>query len=130
MQETIGLGRCLTRPLLDRLNFDIWGGLDLERGLDGAMTERLREVGLFPCDPEQVYRVRTDEGIYMVGHVGYKMKELGVAVMDVKTRTNVTTFQRYLDRDPESITYVPLEVLEEHFARSTLEKLRGRIHVQ
>ncbi len=50
--ETTGMGRCLSKPLLERLDFSIWRNLNKDRNLDGAMTQKLYQVGLELLDEE------------------------------------------------------------------------------
>ena len=123
MDETIGLGRCLARPLLDKLNFSVWGGLELDRNLDGAMTNRLRKVGIFPISEANAFLVDLNGQQYKVGHVGYKLEEMGGFAVDIKTKTNMTTFDRYMTRDPESVTYVEGETLEVNLPDDTISKI-------
>ncbi|GIR28158.1 MAG: hypothetical protein CM15mP42_11080 [Methanobacteriota archaeon] len=58
MNETIGLARCLSRTLLDKLDFNIWNDLNISRNLDGAMTTRLKEVGIYPVSKLNAYVFR------------------------------------------------------------------------
>ncbi|GIR28159.1 MAG: hypothetical protein CM15mP42_11090 [Methanobacteriota archaeon] len=44
--------------------------------------------------------------LYGAGHLGYNLKEIEGFAIDIKTKTNVTTFDRYLARDPDSIEYL------------------------
>ena len=123
MDETIGLGRCLARPLLDKIEFDVWGGLELRRNLDGAMTNRLKEVGIFPVSEKNCPVVGYDGKILRVGHVGYKLNEMNGFAIDIKSKTNVTSFDRYLNRDPESVTFKEGGILEEYIYKDTIEKI-------
>ena len=123
MDETIGLGRCLARPLLDKIKFDVWGGLELRRNLDGAMTNRLKEVGIFPVSEKNCPVVGYDGKILRVGHVGYKLNEMNGFAIDIKSKTNVTSFDRYLNRDPESVTFKEGGILEEYIYKDTIEKI-------
>ena len=43
--------------------------------------------------------------------------------IDIKSKTNVTNFDRYLDRDPESVTFMDGGVLEEHIYEDTIEEI-------
>ena len=123
MDETIGLGRCLTRPLLDKIDFQIWGGLNLNRNLDGAMTQRLKEVGIFPVAEEDALLVNVDGKLLHAGHIGYKLEDTNGFAVDIKTKTNVTNFERYVDRDPESISFIDGHILNEHIYEDTIKKI-------
>jgi len=123
MDETIGLGRCLARPLLDQIKFDVWGGLELERNLDGAMTNRLKKFGIFPISEDNCPIIKNNGNLLRIGHVGYKLDEIDGFAIDIKSKTNVTNFDRYLDRDPESVTFMDGGVLEEHIYEDTIEEI-------
>ena len=123
MEETIGLGRCLARPLLDKIEFDVWGGLELKRNLDGAMTNRLKEFGVFPISEDNCSIIVHNGKLLRIGHIGYKLKEMNGFAIDIKSKTNVTNFDRYLDRDPESITFLDGEILKEYIYDDTIEEI-------
>ena len=123
MDETIGLGRCLARPLLDKIKFDVWGGLELKRNLDGAMTNRLKEFGIFPISEDNCPIIENNGNLLRIGHVGYKLDEMNGFAIDIKSETNVTNFDRYLDRDPESVTFMDGGVLEEYIYEETIRDI-------
>ncbi len=123
MDETIGLGRCLARPLLDKIKFDVWGGLELKRNLDGAMTNRLKEFGIFPISEDNCPIIENNGNLLRIGHVGYKLDEINGFAIDIKSETNVTNFDRYLDRDPESVTFMDGGVLEEYIYEETIRDI-------
>tara|TARA_B100001250_G_scaffold71686_1_gene57987 strand:- start:1255 stop:3114 length:1860 start_codon:yes stop_codon:yes gene_type:complete len=123
MDETIGLGRCLARPLLDKIEFDIWGGLELKRNLDGAMTNRLKEFGIFPVSEYDCPIIAYNGKLLRAGHVGYKLSEINGFAIDIKSKTNVTSFDRYFNRDPESITFKDGGILEDYIYKDTIEKI-------
>ena len=102
---------------------DRWGGLELRRNLDGAMTNRLKEVGIFPVSEKNCPVVGYDGKILRVGHVGYKLNEMNGFAIDIKSKTNVTSFDRYLNRDPESVTFKEGGILEEYIYKDTIEKI-------
>ena len=58
-----------------------------------------------------------------IGHVGYKLNEINGFALDIKSKTNVTNFDRYLYRDPESITFMEGGVLEEHIYEETIRDI-------
>jgi hypothetical protein len=43
--------------------------------------------------------------------------------IDIKSKTNVTSFDRYLNRDPESVTFKEGGILEEYIYKDTIEKI-------
>ncbi len=67
--ETIGLGRCLSKNIIEKLNYNPWG-LGLNRGLDGSMQIKLKNIdnittsfinlkrdGGFACDVKSDFNI-------------------------------------------------------------------------
>ena len=50
--------------------------------------------------------INLENQLYGIGHLGYRLKETKGFAIDIKTKTNVTSFDRYLARDPNSIEYL------------------------
>ena len=123
MNETIGLARCLSRTLLDKLDFNIWNDLNISRNLDGAMTTRLKEVGIYPVSEAKVPYVNLENQLYGAGHLGYNLKEIEGFAIDIKTKTNLTTFDRYLARDPDSIEYLDGDFLISKLNENTVAEI-------
>lgn len=76
--DPVGVGRLLRRDVLKKLAQAPWPA-NVERGLDGHMTGRLRSLGIRP-------RLTT-------------MRELGGAVIDLKTDENMWSFDAF-ERNP------------------------------
>jgi len=123
MNETIGLARCLSKLLLDKLDFNIWNDLNISRNLDGAMTTRLKEVGIYPVSEAKMPYVNLGNQLYGAGHLGYKLKEIEGFAIDIKTKTNVTSFDRYLARDPDSIEYLDGDFLTSKLNENTIAEI-------
>ncbi|RZD36954.1 MAG: hypothetical protein CXT75_05750 [Methanobacteriota archaeon] len=123
MNETIGLARCLSKPLLDKLNFNIWNDLNISRNLDGAMTTRLKEVGIYPVSEAKMPYINLENRLYGAGHLGYKLEEIKGFAIDIKTKTNVTSFDRYLARDPDSIEYLDGDSLDSKLNEDIIIKI-------
>ena len=123
MNETIGLARCLSRSLLEKLDFNIWNNLNISRNLDGAMTTRLKEVGIYPVSEAKMPYVKLGNQLYGAGHVGYNLKEIEGFAIDIKTKNNLTTFDRYLARDPESIEYLDGDFLVSKLNENTVSEI-------
>ena len=71
--ERLGLGRCISRSLLDRMNWKLWPD-GLENGLDGAMWERVQQT--------------TEPKIVQLKDC----KKEGLVGMDIKTGSNLWSF--------------------------------------
>lgn len=72
---SIGAGRVLTRPALDRLDFRPWGTEKINRGLDLTLSARLRVIGI----PESAH----------------SMDDLGASV-DLKSEENLTSMETFI----------------------------------
>jgi hypothetical protein len=92
--EPVGSGRCVTRTLLDKLNWTLWLP-QFNRGLDFFMTERLRSIGAFP-------RV-------------CRMAEANAWHVDVKTKVNVTPLEPFVPGSKRE----PCTVLDDRFGVGT-----------
>ncbi len=103
LHETIGMARCLSSAVLERLDYDVWSKSQIDRGLDRAATHRLQEIGVAPC-PED-WAIAVDSGVdrLLIGHVAYPLAVTGGIAVDIKTTTNLTTLDRMLEHDSDSL---------------------------
>ena len=95
MWETIGLGRCLSRKLLEKVDFSLWDKEDIDRGLDGLMTRKLASIGLIPIPHGQEVWILLEDGEYAFGHSGIYSSDVDGFVVDVKTSENITALDSY-----------------------------------
>lgn len=125
--ETIGMGRCLSRTLLDKLGFSIWKGLDINRSLDRAMTARLRELGLQFSEYYNSVIAQVEGKIIRIGHCGFRMADIGACAIDIKFSDNVTPVERYFERDASVLVPQPdpWEVLQRYFPEQIIQQLKG-----
>jgi glycosyltransferase involved in cell wall biosynthesis len=125
--ETIGMGRCLSRTLLDKLGFSIWKGLDINRSLDRAMTTRLRELGLQFSEYYNSVIAQVEGKIIRIGHCGFRMADIGACAIDIKFSDNVTPVERYFERDASVLVPQPdpWEVLQRYFPEQIIQQLKG-----
>jgi hypothetical protein len=93
--ETIGLGRCLSRKLLDKVDFSLWGYERIDSGLDGLMTRKLASVGLIPVPLGQEVWIMLEGGEFAFGHSGIYSSDFDGFVVDVKTDENITSLEKY-----------------------------------
>nr|WP_317264515.1 tetratricopeptide repeat protein [Arthrospira sp. SH-MAG29] len=124
--ETIGMGRCLSRTLLDKLEFSIWKGLDINSSLDGAMTQKLEQLGLQLLEYDNCLVAQIDDKQLKIGHCGFKMAEIGACAVDIKFSNNITTIERYIERDANALVYQaePWLMLEKYFPNGTVNKIK------
>ncbi len=98
--ETLGLGRCVNRALLDRLDWKLWDDT-LNRRLDGSMIEHLASEVV--ANPEQ----------FPLGTIS--IREHDVTAVDVKTGTNLWSFDHMIAvlRTPQHVP--PVDLIERFF---------------
>ncbi|MEB3884952.1 tetratricopeptide repeat protein [Lyngbya sp. CCY1209] len=125
--ETIGMARCLARPLLDRLNFSAWKGLQINKRLDRIVTQKLLDLGLQILDHENLIPVENDSKILKIGHCGFWMQEIEGFAVDIKTSENITPFsllkkmknQTILSREESA------KIMSKHLPKSTIAKINS-----
>ena len=93
--ETIGMARCLSRKLLEKVDFSIWGDEDIDRGLDGLMTRKLSKIGMIPIPYGEEVWLELDGSIYAFGQVGMYSSEIDGFAVDVKSGQNITPLESY-----------------------------------
>ena len=107
---------CVPTPLTKNKKPDL-------RNLDGAMTTRLKEVGIYPVSEAKMPYINLENRLYGAGHLGYKLEEIEGFAIDIKTKTNVTSFDRYLARDPDSIEYLDGDFLASKLNENTITEI-------
>ncbi|MEB3884953.1 tetratricopeptide repeat protein [Lyngbya sp. CCY1209] len=127
--ETTGMGRCLSKPLLERLDFSIWRNLNKDRNLDGAMTQKLYQVGLELLDEEHSVLAQVGDCTLKVGHCGFKLADINAMAVDIKFAENLTNFHRYGKWNSNSI--VPQlnswNLIEKNFPHPIIDQLKELI---
>ncbi|KMW70860.1 tetratricopeptide repeat protein, partial [Limnoraphis robusta] len=124
--ETIGMGRCLSRTLLDKLEFSIWRGLDIDRGLDGAMTRKLVQLGLQFLEYDDCVIAQIGDHTLRIGHCGFKMAEIGAYAVDIKVSENITPLERYFERDANTLVVQPQPwmIFGKYFPHQIIDQLK------
>lgn len=125
--ETIGMGRCLSRTVLDKLEFSIWKGLDINSSLDGAMTRKLEQLGLQLLEYDNCVAAYVGDKQLKIGHCGFRMADIGACAIDIKFSDNVTPVERYFERDASVLVPQPdpWEVLQRYFPEQIIQQLKG-----
>ena len=122
--ETIGLGRCLSRKLLDKVGFSIWGEESINRGLDGLMTRKLASIGMIPLPYGEEVWADLGDGIYAFGHTGIYTSDIDGFALDVKSTENITPFENYHTSQFEEIEFTEKR-LSSFIGGAAVEKLRN-----
>jgi hypothetical protein len=106
--ESLGLGRCISRSLLDQVNWTLWDDT-LNRGLDGSMIERLASHLL--ASPER----------FPLGT--FSIREHGISAIDVKSDVNLWSFDEMVSALPDVHYLRPIAFLDEHFETEEARRL-------
>lgn len=78
---TLGLGRCVSRELLDKVNWRLWSD-DLNRNMDINMTKTISShLSDFSKGEKKVF-----------------CKDFNLVPVDIKTKTNIWSFDKYTNR--------------------------------
>ena len=101
--ESIGMGRCISKKLLELVNYSIWKHMKINKGLDGAMTRKFSSVGILPITHgNEIWMELIGGEKYAFGHVAFEMKETGGIAVDIKTSENVTSISKYQKVEADS----------------------------
>lgn len=93
--ESIGLGRMLSRELLELLNFSIWGSLEANSSLDGFMHKRLiDDLKILPLKYENNKNNTIFVNGFNVGLYCDTMKRLKIMGVDIKSDENITPVKK------------------------------------
>ena len=111
--ETIGMARCLSRRLLEKVDFSIWEEEDIDKGLDGLMTRKLANLGLIPIPFGEEVWMELEGSLYAFGHSGKYSSDIGGFAVDVKSGGNITPIENYRITEFEVIDD-HMEVLKNH----------------
>ena len=97
--ESVGLGRMISRELLEALDFSIWKDIAVNSSLDSYMKKRLiDEFMLYPIH-EGVSHIAPELGGFKVGQIGGFFEENSLFSLGTKSDVNITDFQRFRSAD-------------------------------
>jgi tetratricopeptide (TPR) repeat protein len=124
--ETIGMARCLARPLLNKMGFSIWKGLKLNKRLDRVATQRLLDFGLHFLDYDHLILAQNGSNCLKIGHCGFFMQEIDGFAVDIKTSENITPFSLLRGMKDTSVFSQELsgEMLSRHLPELTVEGIQ------
>lgn len=112
-KETIGMARCINRVVLDKLEFDIWGGVYANRSMDSYMSKKFLSIGIDFEDKMNIINGKK----YSWNHKGYLMEDLNITCIDVKTTMNMNSVNKFMELNKLSIFEVKnkIEFLQSNF---------------
>ena len=94
-KETVGMARCYSREILDKTEFNLWEGQQIDRGLDRHASSVVSLFGHFPTLPGEE-TVMSIQGVeYSFGHVGFILEEISGFAVDIKTEENISKVGDY-----------------------------------
>jgi len=126
LAETIGMGRLLARPLLEKLDFSLWDGQKADSRLDQLAQTKLTRLGMLPVLYEHKLPVRCGESTFHFGQLGLQSGSVPGCLLDIKTATCVTPFARYTAVEGTCTTIgEPWSYLGEFFPAGTVSALQA-----
>lgn len=127
LNETIGLARLYSHELLETLNYSLWDGLPINRGLDGRAKQKLIQIGMLPLRYDQSRETRSGSRTIQLGQLCQSMNEMGITLVDLKLHDeNVTALSRYkLSKEAYTELFDPWPLLNASFPKLTVDHLRS-----
>ena len=126
LNETLGMGRLYSRVLLDWLDYSLWNGVHVNKGLDGAAKRRLYGLGMQPVLPRHTTPLVYQGASYQFGQLAYRMKDLDICALDVKSpAANVTQMASYNQhKEANTLRSDSWDFLMQVFPADTVEALK------
>lgn len=125
LNETIGMGRFYSRTLLELIDYSLWGGVKINKGLDSIAKERLFSLGILPVLKQHAVPLFIENNRFLFGQVAMRMEDLGGIALDVKTfGENITSIDSYY-KSKESCEFIPSAKIdfEKYFFPDTMDSL-------
>ncbi|WP_302554568.1 hypothetical protein [Comamonas kerstersii] len=126
LNETLGMGRMYSGLLLKHMDYSLWHGIHINKGLDGVAKDRLLKLGMLPVLKEYAILISTENKNILFGQVAMRMKELNAIALDVKSPgANVTNMIGYhRAKDSYEIIDESWDYLKKFFPSDTVDSLR------
>jgi len=126
MADTIGMGRMLARPLLEKLDFSLWDGIRANRNLDHLAQRPLACVNMLPVVYEHATPVRCGSHTYYHGQLGMDLESVGGCILDIKASPCITPVHRYSEvaGTCQSVE-APWDFLTRYFPADIVGRLRA-----
>lgn len=106
LNETIGMGRFFSKPLLEHLDYSLWAGEPINKGLDARAKERLRGLGMHPVLEGDEVPICLNGQLYAFGQLAIQMDRFDGLAVDIKLpNQNITTLEKY-KLSPDSFEYL------------------------
>lgn len=127
LNETLGMGRMYSRLLLEQIDYSLWDGKHINKGLDGVAKERLFSLGMLAVLKEHAVPISVGDQEFLFGQVAMRMNELGAFALDIKSPgENVTDMNGYRKSEEAcEIIDDAWSCLKKHFPQNTLDSLKA-----
>lgn len=93
--ETIGAGRFYSKYLLHYLDYNLWGELNINNGLDLASSKKLEHHGILNMKQKHAIQLKQNESCISFGQLGENLSDSNSFILDIKTDTSLTKLYRY-----------------------------------
>lgn len=98
--ETIGMARVLSKSLLEKLDYSLWPGLELNKGLDYHSLRRMMGFGHLPVSFSHYTSSPLFKATDGIGQVCIELDDIDAFAVDIKYGDgNVTSFDKYVSCD-------------------------------
>ncbi|MAD52455.1 hypothetical protein [Idiomarina sp. UBA3162] len=127
LNESMGMGRFYSSELLSILNYSLWKGKAINRGLDGRARENVVDLGLLPVTESKLLDVHINGKVVKFGQLGVSLKELGIFAVDVKVPESSVTPMTNFYRSHNSVRRIHnvWDLIEENFDTHLLNDLKS-----
>jgi hypothetical protein len=126
LNEAIGMGRLFARPLLEYLDYSLWRGAGINKGLDKRAKNRLISFGIRPVLEGDTIQVLLNNRRYAFGQLAIPLARCNGLAVDIKQlEQNITTMPAY-QSCPEAFKCLqdPWGLLARYFPHETVEALQ------
>ena len=120
--ETIGMARCYSKEILEKIDFNLWKGHQVNKGLDRIATSVVSQYGNFPVNSGAETAVDMNGVGYLFGHIGYLLEEIGGFAVDIKTEENISKLSDYGVMTSSSLES-SINLLRESLGNETVDEL-------
>ena len=121
-KETIGMARCYSKEILEKIDFNLWKGHQVNKGLDRIATSVVSQYGNFPINSGAETAVDMNGTGYLFGHIGYLLEEINGFAVDIKTEENISKLSDYGVMTSSSLES-SINLLRESLGDETVDEL-------
>jgi hypothetical protein len=122
--ETIGAGRFYSKHLLNYIEYNLWGDLSINSGLDFTASRTLEQHGILRTNRKHAVQLQIDKRKVFFGQIGESLSDSNCFILDVKTNVSLTSLSRYTG-SPHHYIKIPEKkrFLLNHFSEETISSI-------